>query len=57
MTMESILTSITAIVTAAVGWIGQFVTMITDNPIVLVFCLIPMVGLGIGLLSRLFRVN
>lgn len=57
MTMETILSTVTSIVTAAVGWVGSFVTLITENPILLVFCLLPFVGLGIGLLSRLFRVN
>lgn len=37
MAISDILTQVTAIVTAAVGWIGQFVQSITDNPILLMF--------------------
>lgn len=57
--MQAILTTITSIVTAAVGWTGQYLQMITaeGNEILLLFVVIPMVGLGIGILSRLFRVN
>lgn len=57
MEMETILTTVTDIVTAAVGWVGQYVTLVTENPIILVYTLLPFVGLGVGLLSRLFRVN
>lgn len=57
MEMEAILTTVTSIVTAAVGWVGQYVTLVTENPIILAYTLLPFVGLGVGLLSRLFRVN
>lgn len=57
--MAAILSTITSIVTAAVGWTGQYLSMITaeGNEILLLFVVVPMVGLGIGILSRLFRVN
>lgn len=57
--MAAILTTITSVVTAAVGWTSQYLQMITatGNEILLLFVIIPIVGLGIGILSRLFRVN
>lgn len=51
--MSAILADVSAIVTAGVTWMGQFVTFITDNPIVLIFVIVPFVGLGIGLIKRL----
>lgn len=57
MTMEALITAVTSIVTAAGSWIGTFVTTVTDNPLLLIFALIPLVGLGVGLLSRLLNVR
>ena len=47
--MESLITSITSLVTAAVGWVGQYVTAITSNPLLLIFVVTAFVGLGVGL--------
>lgn len=57
--MAAILTAVTDVVTACVGWCGQFLSMITatGNEILLLFVILPIVGLGVGILSRLFRVN
>ncbi len=57
MTMESLLSTATALVTSGITWAGQFVTFITENPLVLVYALLPLVGLGVGLLTRNMRVN
>lgn len=54
-TMDAIITAITALVTGMVGWMGQMVTFITANPLVLAFTLVSFVGLGIGGLMRLIR--
>lgn len=54
-TMSGIITDVTAIVTASVGWVGQFLTVITENPLLLMFVIVPFVGLGIGLLKRLIK--
>lgn len=57
-TMDSILTSISSVVTKAIDWMGDFLTAITGSPVLLLFVVaIPVVGLGIGLLNRLFRTN
>lgn len=55
LTLADILGYITNLVTAAVGWVGQFITVITENPLLLMFVIMSVVGLGIGLLSRLIR--
>lgn len=58
-TLATILAAVSSLVTSAVSWCGSFLQMITTtgNEILLVFVIIPLVGLGIGILSRLFRVN
>lgn len=56
--MASILTTITSIVTAAISWVTSYIGVVTasGNEFLLLFLLIPMVGLGIGLFRRLLRV-
>ena len=53
--MEALITQITSLVTAAVGWIGQYVTAITANPLLLIFVVTAFVGLGVGLISRIIH--
>ena len=53
--MAEILSTVSAIVTAGFTWAGQAVTFITSNPLVLLFVALPLVGLGIGFLTRLIR--
>lgn len=57
--LTDIIANVTAIVTAAVGWIGSFAGVFTTsgNEILLVFIALPMVGLGVGLLKRLISVG
>lgn len=52
-TISTILGNVTSVVTSAVSWMGSFATFVVDNPLVLLFVLIPLVGLGIGLFRRL----
>mgnify|MGYP004520021909 CR=1 FL=1 len=54
--MDAILTSVTTIFTSAIGWVGTVATTITSTPLLLVFCVIPLVGLGVGLFRRLLNV-
>lgn len=53
--MTSALTAISAVVTATVGWIGDYMGAITatGNELLLIFFAMPLVGLGIGALKRL----
>lgn len=55
--MAAIISNITSVVTAAIGWITSFVGTITaeGNEILLLFVIVSFVGLGIGLLSRLIH--
>lgn len=52
-TLSTILTDIGTIVTQALTWASSVVTFIQANPIVMVFVLIPLVGLGIGMVKRM----
>lgn len=56
--MSSIISAVSAWVTAAIGWVGNFITVITTsgNEILLVGFIIGLVGLGVGLLRRLAHV-
>lgn len=54
--MAAILSDITLVVTEAIKWIGQFVTSITGNPLLLLFVVVAFVGLGVGLIKRIIRV-
>lgn len=53
--MTDFTTAVTSLVTAAIGWIGQFVTVITSNPLLLAFVVVSFVGLGVGLIRRIIR--
>lgn len=57
-TMATILESVGTFVTSAIGWMGDFLTEITASPVLTIFVIaIPLVGLGIGLMNRLFHAN
>lgn len=53
--MTALLNQVSAIVTEAISWIGDFVTVVTSTPLLLLFVTMPLVGLGIGLLKRLIK--
>ena len=55
--MSEIISAITTVFTAAIGWVGQVGETIVGTPILLLFCAIPLVGLGVGLFRRLLNVN
>lgn len=55
--MAAILENITSIVGAAVGWMGTAGTAIVGNPLALTFILLPLMGAGIGLFSRIIHLN
>lgn len=54
--MSAIITNVTSLVTAAFGWVTTAVQTITasGNELLLMAVILPFVGLGIGLLRRLF---
>lgn len=54
---SAIVADVGSIVTGSISWIGSFVGAITSHPLLLLIAVIPLVGLGAGLLKRLFSVN
>lgn len=56
-TVATILGDVGSIFTSAVGWCGKVGETIVSTPIMLVFAVIPLVGLGVGLFKRLINVN
>lgn len=52
-TVSTILTSVGEIVTAAIGWVEDVVSVVVSQPLILLFVCIPLVGLGIGMLRRM----
>lgn len=56
LTMASVLSTITEVFTAAVGWVGTVSETVVNNPLLLVGVVIGFIGTGIGLFSRLLRV-
>ena len=54
--MSAIMQSVQTVVTAAIGYMGQFADAVTSNTVLTLGVIaIPMCGLGVGLLSRLLR--
>ncbi len=55
--MEAILSAVSSVFTSAIDWVGTVASTVTSTPILLVFAIIPLVGLGVGLFKRLLSVN
>jgi len=55
--MTAILTNVGLVVTESIKWMTSFLSTITasGNEILLLFVILPLVGLGVGLLKRLMR--
>lgn len=51
--MGDLITTIGLVVTGAFVWAGEAVEFITENPLILLMFVIPLVGLGIGFVKRL----
>lgn len=51
-TMTQLTTDVSSIVNAATGWIGQYISVITANPLLEMFVIVSFVGLGVGLIRR-----
>lgn len=56
-TVETLVESVGSVFTAAIGWVSTVANTIVDKPILLLFCVLPLVGLGVGLFRRLISVN
>lgn len=55
MDMSELLATIGQIVAYIVSWIGDFATVITDTPIILLFVVLAVAGVAVGFLRRLMR--
>lgn len=55
--MADIISNVSSIFTAAIGWVGQVAETVTSTPILLVFAIIPLVGIGVSLFRRLLSVQ
>lgn len=55
--MEALISSVGDVFTAAIGWVGTVASTVTSNPILLIFCILPLMGIGVGLFRRLLSVN
>lgn len=58
--MAALISAVTSVVTAAIDWLTSYVGAITasGNEVLLLWVVaVPLVGLGVGLLRRLLRVN
>lgn len=51
--MSSIISNVSELVTAAIGWIGDYAEAIAGNPLLLMFVIVAFVGLGVGLIRRI----
>ena len=53
-TVATLLTSVGAVFTKVIGWVGDVASTIAGEPILLLACVgIPLCGLGIGMFKRL----
>ncbi len=48
-----VLSAISTVVSASVGWMGQYMNFIATYPIALVFTVLPVVGFAIAIVKRL----
>lgn len=54
-TVAPILNVASEVVTAAIEWVGEYVTLITSQPLLLIGIVLTFVGLGIGLIRRMMK--
>lgn len=53
MTMDDLISTLSKVVTGALGWVGQAVDTITGNPFILITAGFLVLGGAIGILGRL----
>lgn len=53
--MTALLTTITEVFTAAIGWVGTVATTISDTPLLLVGVVLGFIGVGVGLFRRMLN--
>ena len=55
-TMAAMLSTITEVFTAAVGWVGTVANTISSTPLLLVGCVLGFIGVGVSLFKRMFNI-
>lgn len=55
--MSTIINELGTVFTAAIGWVGDVAETVESTPMLLLFAVIPLVGLGVGMFKRLINVN
>lgn len=58
--MAALVAAVTSLVTAAISWMGSYISAITaeGNEMLLLCCVaVPLVGLGVGLVKRLITIK
>ena len=55
--ISGILSTVGDVFTSAIGWVQTVATTVTDTPILLLFAVLGLVGLGVGMFKRLISVN
>lgn len=54
--MANLLTAAGEVFTSAIGWVGTVATTITEQPVLLLFCVaVPLCGIGVGMFGRLLH--
>lgn len=55
--MAEMITEVSVLVSAATGWVAQWVNQITETPLLMMGFIVSLVGLGVGLLRRLINIR
>lgn len=55
MTLTNLLSAVTEIFTAVVGYVSTVATTITSQPLLLIFIVVPLIFLGINMFRRLLN--
>lgn len=52
--MTEMISAVSTVFTAAIGWVGEVASTIAGQPILLLACVgVPLCGLGVGMFKRL----
>lgn len=54
--LTAALGAVDTVVGNCITWVGDWLGCITSNPLLLMFMLLPLVGIGVGFIKRLIRV-
>lgn len=56
-TVSSLLSTVGTIFTSAIGWVGTVASTVASQPLLLLFVLLPLCGIGIGFFTRLINIR